>query len=613
MAAERGLAGAPAVGGSGAAIVLAAFEAHAERYSRITARARRHFERGDWLAGQRDSARRLDLYGECLGEAIARLSERLGALAADRDAWHVIRGAFADAVAGRGDAELAETFYNSCVRRMLKIVGVDPQLEFLGIGEGGTRDSGSGRAGFVEPEPSGRVPDDVVETFARDGDLETLFERVLGAHRLDAPWDDLAGDARRVVERIVAAVDVRTPGGAGSVRAVELARPVFFRGKAAYRVGRLLTDGAPVPLLLAFRNPYGRVLVDAVLTTEDEVSIVFSFARSYFFVSWPRPRELVDYLRTIMPRKPVSELYTAIGWHRHGKTELYRSLLRHLVTSDDRFEIAPGQRGMVMCVFTLPGIDVVFKVMRDRFEPPKTVTHAEVREKYRLVFRHDRAGRLVDAQQFEELEFRRERFAPELLSMLLELAGETVQVRDDTVVIRHLYTERRLRPLDLYLREAAPEAAHDAVIDYGQVLRDLAATNIFPGDMLLKNFGVSRHGRLIFYDYDELAPLSECRFRELPHSSDDTEESAGEPWYYVGERDIFPEEFRTFLGLRGELLETFLAHHEELLGVAFWHRMQALHARGEVPDIYPYKAARRLQRGTVPALADGPPPEESTT
>jgi isocitrate dehydrogenase kinase/phosphatase len=579
VTAERELAG------SGAAIVGSAFAAHAERFARITARAQRHFERGDWLAGQSDSARRLDVYGECVAEAIARLGDRLGALASDPDTWHAIRVAYAERIAGRGDAELAETFYNSCVRRTLRIVGVDPRLEFLGLGEV------RGRASFDEPEPPGHVPASVVETFARDGDVAALVRRVLEAQRFAIPWDDLADDVRRVAERLVAAV------GAARVRALEFARPVFFRGKAAYRVGRLLTDGEPLPLLLAFRNPDGRVSVDAVLTTEDEVSIVFSFARSYFFVDWVRPGELVEYLRVIMPRKPVGELYTAIGWHRHGKTELYRSLLRHLVTSDDAFEIAPGQRGMVMCVFVLPGIDVVFKVIRDRFVPPKTVTHAEVREKYRLVFRHDRAGRLVDAQEFEELEFRRERFHPELLAQLLELAGETVNVRGDTVVIRHLYTERRLRPLDLYLREAAPEAAREAVIDYGQVLRDLAAANIFPGDMLLKNFGVSRHGRLIFYDYDELAPLSECRFRELPHSSEDDDDSAGEPWYYVGERDIFPEEFRTFLGLRGELLETFLAHHEELLGVAFWHRMQALHARGEVPDIYPYKAARRLRRG----------------
>ena len=138
--------GAPDFDGS-AALVLAAFEVHKERFARITARARRHFERCDWLAGQADSARRLDLYGECLDEAKVRLSERLGALASDPDTWHAIRGAYIHAIAGRGDAELAETFYNSCVRRMLRIVGVDPRLEFLGVGE--TR----GRDGFDMPEP----------------------------------------------------------------------------------------------------------------------------------------------------------------------------------------------------------------------------------------------------------------------------------------------------------------------------------------------------------------------------------------------------------------------------------------------------------------------------
>jgi len=350
------------------------------------------------------------------------------------------------------------------------------------------------------------------------------------------------------------------------------------------------------------------------LLSENEVSVVFSFARAYFFVGLGRPREVVDYLRAIMPRKPLSDLYTSIGFHRHGKTELYRSLLRHLATTHDRFEIAPGQRGMVMCVFMLPGFDIVFKVIRDRFDPPKTATREEVREKYRLVVRHDRAGRLVDAMEFEHLEFARARFTPELLEQLLRLAGETVQVRGETVVIRNLYTERRLRPLDLYLREAERPAAREAVLDYGQVLRDLAATNIFPGDMLLKNFGVSRHGRPIFYDYDELVPLSECRFREMPRSSGDDDDVAGEPWYYVGERDIFPEEFRTFLGLRGELLDVFLAHHEELLGVTFWHRMQAVHRRGEVLDIYPYRASRRFRRGAAaPDAAAEPAPSQQRT
>jgi isocitrate dehydrogenase kinase/phosphatase len=328
--------------------------------------------------------------------------------------------------------------------------------------------------------------------------------------------------------------------------------------------------------------------------TEDEVSIVFSFARSYFFVEMERPAATVAFLKTIMPRKPVAELYNAVGCNKHGKTELYRSILHHLETTRDRFEIAPGQRGMVMSVFMLPGLDVVFKVIKDRFDYPKTVTHQEVRDKYRLVFRHDRAGRLVDAQEFEHLEFDGARFSDELLRELAVVATETVKFRGDRVVVSHLYTERRLKPLDVYLREAGHAAARDAVIEYGQVLRDLAATNIFPGDMLLKNFGVTRHGRLIFYDYDELCLLTDCNFRALPSPRTADEETASEPWFYVGERDIFPEEFRSFLGLRKDLLDVFLAHHEELLHVEFWHRMQGLHQRGEVVEIYPYRSTRRL-------------------
>jgi len=350
-----------------------------------------------------------------------------------------------------------------------------------------------------------------------------------------------------------------------------------------------------VPLLLALRNPAGRILLDAALLTEDEFSVIFSFAHTYFFVDLEHVKEMVDFLASLLPRKPISDLWSALGFNRHGKTELYRSLLHNLANSRERFETAVGQRGLVMVVFALPGFDVVFKVIRDRFPPPKTVTHEEVREKYRLVFRHDRAGRLVDAQEFEHLEFPLERFAPDLLAELRTSASEAVDVRQGTVVLRHLYTERRLVPLDVFLHDAPPIEARAAVEDYGQVLRDLAATNIFPGDMLLKNFGVSRHGRVIFYDYDELCLLTDCRFRDLPKAETTEEEVASEPWYFVGEHDIFPEEFRAFLGLRGELLEHFLAAHRELLEPAFWRRMQEIHRRGAVPDIFPYPASRRLR------------------
>ena len=560
--------------GDGAAIIASTYETYLARLHEVIDRAKTNFERQDWRAVQRDSAYRLDLYNVAVQEGLARLRELLGPAAMERATWAALRAAYAPRVASRTEPELAETFFNSHTRRLFHTIGVDPTIEFV---------SPAVAAPSVGPPWSHTV------VFTAADGTEAMVRAALEAFPFEPGYDDLTGDAGRIARAVAEQRPVE------SIRSMELARPVFYRGKGAYLVGTLRGPAGVTPLLIALTNARGRVAVDAVLITADEVSIVFSFARSYFFVHAERPREMVDFLRSIMPRKSVSELYNALGFDKHGKTELYRSILHHLETSDDRFEIAAGQRGMVMSVFTLPGFDLVFKVIRDRFDYPKTVTHDEVRAKYRLVFHHDRAGRLVDAQEFEHLAFDRRRFDPRLLDELLGSCAERVALRGDQVVIAHLYTERRLRPLDVYLREAGAEAAREAVVDYGQALRDLAATNVFPGDMLLKNFGVSRHGRLIFYDYDELVALTDCRFRKLPSPREDHDEGAADPWFYVGERDIFPEEFRAFLGLPGDLLETFLTHHKELLDVPFWQRMQELHRNGEVLDIYPYRSARRLR------------------
>lgn len=565
----------PALARDAAALIADAFTQYMRRFLALSRVARAHFANRDWHALQRDSGRRLDLYGDTVGDTQTGLRLLLGGRLEDRATWTAIRATFEELVESRPYVDLAETFFNSNVRRVFHTVGVDPGVEFVSP---------------AIPRPEYTAPWSHTRTIACEGDLAGAFRRLLEDLELHAPWADAPGDAARLAAALPAGVPP------ASVRAIEVARTLFFRGKGAYLVGQLHLGRESVPLLVALLNPDGRVVVDAALFTEDELSVVFSFARSYLFAETERPREMVDWLRAIMPRKPVSDLWNSIGFHRHGKTELYRSLLEHLDGSDGRFTFAPGKRGMVMAVFVLPGFDVVFKVIRDRFEFPKTVTHEEVRRKYELVYRHDRAGRLVDAQTFEHLEFPAGRFEPALLDELLSSTSETVKRRDGSVVIAHLYTERRLRPLDLYLAEAPADAAREAVVDYGQALKDLAATNIFPGDMLLKNFGVTRHSRLVFYDYDELCPLADVRFRDLPAARDDGEEVASEPWFYVGENDVFPEEFRAFLGLRGELLEAFLAAHGDLLEPAFWRSMQERLHRGEIIDVFPYRAARRLRR-----------------
>jgi isocitrate dehydrogenase kinase/phosphatase len=332
------------------------------------------------------------------------------------------------------------------------------------------------------------------------------------------------------------------------------------------------------------------VRVESALLTRRELSSLFGFARSYFHVDLPVVSAAVTLLRSFLPHKPVDELYTVLGRAKQGKTERYFALRRHLDDSIDSFVHAPGERGLVMIVFTLPSHDLVFKVIRDRFGAPKTSSRAEVMASYRFVFHHDRAGRLVDAQEFRRLRLPRSRFMPALVDELLQEAAESCRIEGEDLIIEHCYMERRMRPLNLFLRDADPAAAEAAVIDYGQALRDLAASDVFPGDLLLKNFGVTRGGRVIFYDYDELCLVSDCVFRALPAPATEDEAFSAEPWFYVGEHDVFPEQWLQFLSMSEPLREVFVRHHGELLTPTWWRTMQRLGAAAPNARIAPQPA-----------------------
>jgi isocitrate dehydrogenase kinase/phosphatase len=558
-------------GNHAAGIVRTAFLDYEAEFWRLTLQARARFESQAWSEVQRDSAARIGLYRSAVRQATTSLEAQLGERLRDRSLWSRIKSCYSRDVSGRANIELAETFFNSVTRKIFGAVGLDSRI------------------GFDNPMARHREGhSQVTELIERRGSVQDLVASILRRHRFAIGYDDIQRDARLIAQRI----EAHAPRV--GVRDIELVRQVFFRNKGAYLVGRIRTGEGAMPMVLALLNDNGRVRVDSVLLDEDEVSVVFSFTHSYFMVAAKRPRELVRFLQTILPDKPRSELYNAIGFNKHGKTELYRSLQQHLHHADGRFEVTEGEPGMVMIVFTMQSFEYVFKVIRDRFMEPKTTTREQVMQKYRLVYEHDRAGRLVDAVEFEHLRLPRLRFEPGLLAELLEQAADTVSLEGDEVVIQHVYLERRLLPFDIFLEQADADSQRQAVVDYGQAIRDLAATNIFPGDLLLKNFGVTRHRRLVFYDYDELCFLLDCRFRRLPTPSTGEEEMAAGAWFYVAPEDVFPEEFLTFLGLRGALRQVFVEHHADLLEVAFWHGMQRRLAAGEVLDVYPYRADRRL-------------------
>jgi isocitrate dehydrogenase kinase/phosphatase len=556
--------------------VRAALDAYTDAFRAVTRRARARFEACDWAGGQADALERLGLRQGFVRDALATLSDGLGERRHDLDVWAAAKARYDDEVALRPDRELAQTFYNSIVRRMLSTVGVVPEVEFVAP------------ADLPTTRPASR-------TYPRQATTEGLVRAILRDLPFRARWQDLDGDAQLAAAEIDA--HLRSLEDESPLEAIVVLRPVFFRNKGAYVVGRIRRASGDVPLVLPVLNDANGLWLDAVLLTPTDASIVFSFTRSYFHVDVDAPQDVLPFLRSILPQKRRSELYIAIGYHKHGKTLLYREIMDHLARTGERFQPAAGDRGMVMIVFTLPTLDVVFKVIRDRFAFPKSTSRAEVMQKYQLVFRHDRAGRLVDAQEFEHLAFQREQFAPELLAELLGEAGATVIEGGAQLVIEHLYAERRVEPLNLFIRAHDEWTARHAVLDYGQSIRDLAATNTFPGDLLLKNFGVTRSGRVVFYDYDELCLVTECRFRDLPPPRDDAEETSGEAWFYVADNDVFPEEFIKFLGMPERLRDAFVAAHGDVLTGAFWRGVQERHRAGEIADIFPYRDAQRLRHG----------------
>jgi isocitrate dehydrogenase kinase/phosphatase len=167
-----------------------------------------------------------------------------------------------------------------------------------------------------------------------------------------------------------------------------------------------------------------------------------------------------------------------------------------------------------------------------------------------------------------------------------------VQPEGEDLVVSHVYIERQLAPLNLFLRSATPVQAELAVMDYGQCIRDLAYTNIFAGDLLLKNFGVTRHNRVIFYDYDELCLVTDCRFREIPQSEHDEDEMRAETWFYVADNDVFPETFMNFLGFDAHLKHVFLESHGEILTADWWRGIQHRLLEGELLEVLPYHRHR---------------------
>lgn len=561
--------------------ILAGFDRHYALFRQITAGAQQRFEQADWQAAQRASRERIEYYDQRVAETVSELRAELDNRSLDEPFWKHVKVTYVGLLHEHCQPELAESFYNSVFCRLFH------------------RRYYNNRNIFVRPAVSTEHMD--LERPAhrclypgRDG-FRWVVSELLTGFGFALPFEDLRRDLRNVLHTVRGhfhAVDSRRQN-----LQLQILNAPFFRNKGAYLVGKLINGPEETPFVIALmNNERGGLYVDAVVTDVDEIANIFSFARAYLMIDTELPAAVVEFLARMLPCKTKADLYTAIGLQKHGKTEFYRDFLHHLNVSEDSLVPAPGIRGMVMSVFTLPSYPYVFKVIKDRFEPPKEMTRDQVKQKYRLVKLHDRAGRMADSWEYSEACFPLSRFSPELLAELEQQAASSIERDGDRLVIKHLYIERRMTPLNLYLRRADAEARRRAISGYGNALRQLAAADIFPGDMLLKNFGVTRQGRVVFYDYDEITYLTDCRFRRIPEAPYPEFELSDEPWYSVSPNDLFPEEWATFLFPDPELRRLFCDEHAELLEPEFWIEQQARIRTGRVEDVFPYPAARHFPR-----------------
>lgn len=556
--------------------ILKGFEKSIRLYMRVTAQAKNRFETANWSAVQKASKERIDLYEQSLSETVANIYQAISPHQEDIHFWRSLKQEYAIHLQQHPQFELAETFYNSVIGRIFKHQQIDNDVM------------------FVLPSQCylpGQVRPNVVNTFDTHLTVKSTLQKLFSHYRLNVPFEDYKRDLQNLTAEIKKRFSTEQRR---QIHKVEMLKSTFFRGRAAYLIGRICVSDEFIPFVIALQlNEQKELYIDALLTEKRDLSVLFGFARAYFMADTQFPAEVVAFLRELLPNKKHFELYTSLGFYKHGKTVFYRNFLQHLDESNEPFEIAPGIKGLVMMVFHLPSYGVVFKIIKDEFAESKKITRQHVKDCYKLVKSHDRVGRMADTHEFANFRLPLDRIGPELLAELEATCKGSIEIHNNELLIKHLYIERKMRPLNLYLQETEDKnAISNALHDLGVTIKQIAAANIFPGDMLHKNFGITRHGRVIFYDYDEICYMSERNFRHLPKSDDpyalDT--------LSVAPNDVFPEQFEHFIVGKREFKEIFKQHHADLFSPEYWLNIQKKVASGDIIHVIPYPESKRFPR-----------------
>jgi isocitrate dehydrogenase kinase/phosphatase len=573
------------------------FDRHYRLFRATSAAAKGRFEQADWHGQQRAQAERIAFYDQRVNEAVQRLRGELAVDEVGMDTWQQAKLHYIGLLVDHHQPELAETFFNSVTAKLLHRSYFHNDFIFV-------RPAVSTE--YIEDDAPGSLPTYRAYYPTRET-LHDTWKRIVTNFQLERAFEDLDRDVDHVVQAMLSELGGFRPRANFQIQVLS---SLFYRNKGAYLVGKVINGFHETPLALPILHKMadgadGRLVIDAALFGEDDLLMIFSYARAYFMVDMEVPSATVQFLRSLMPRKPRHELYNALGLQKHGKNLFYRDFMAHQRHSSDKFRIAPGIKGMVMLVFDLPSFPYVFKVIKDYYPPQKDTTRELIQSKYLLVKQHDRVGRMADTLEFSNVAFPLARFEDELVDELKKFCPSVLEISDrdgdgrTELILKHVYIERRMIPLNIYLQEAGPEQLAHAVVEYGNAIKDLVAANIFPGDMLWKNFGVTRHGKVVFYDYDEIEYLTDCNFRRVPAPRHEEDEMSGEIWYAVNKGDVFPETFGPFLLGNPRVREIFMAHHADLLDPAFWQGCKERILAGHVHDVFPYEAGKRFASRTT--------------
>ena len=574
--------------------ILLGFEHHYQNIKSASIEAKRCFEEKEWGKIENDSKLRLNFYDEQVDVFCKNLSSELkkqtlyGAKAEfnetqkmdkfNSDFWKNTKHVYIELITAHKQPELAETFYNSVFCRIFSRSFYNNQYIF-------TKPCVS--LNYID------MDEPVIDSyFVDDGQLKETLTSVLNNYKFKCKFGNLAQDIERLQEQLIK----QMPRLQSEVFELQFINTPFIRGKCAYIVGKIVTQLHPdVPVLIALLNDENKGLyVDSLLTDIGSISIIFSFSRSYFFITTDYPSAIVEYLKELLPGKTRAVLYSAIGLHKQGKTLLYRHFLKYSKITSEKLIIAPGIKGMVMSVFTFPMYPYVFKVINDQFAPPKMGTKEMVKDRYYFVKNHVRIGRLADTWEFSNVAFPLKDIDDALLKELEKKASSNIEIENDLLIIKHMYIENKMTPLNMYLETANKKQQNHIINDYGKAIDELINSNIFPGDMLTKNFGVTRQNRVVFYDYDEITLMSTPIFKKIPEAKTYEQEMASEPWYYVGQNDVFPEEFKYFMLPNPYMKEVFNKKYKKLLDADYWVSIQEKIKQNGVMDYYPYGSEKRM-------------------